>query len=209
MNKKELLVLLKKDGHLKTKAVIAAFEKVPREEFVPKDLRRETYANEPLPIGEGQTISQPLTIADMTEALEIKKGQKVLEVGTGSGYQAAIIAEIVGLKGKVYTIERIHSLAERARKILKKLGYKNVQVFEGDGSLGFSRFAPYDRIIVTASSPYVPEPLKEQLKVGGKIIIPVGGFIQKMILLTKTRRGLEERSLGFYAFVPLRGRHGF
>ncbi len=207
MDKKELLELLKREGHLRTKAVIEAFEKVPRENFVPPDLRHHAYINEPLPIGEGQTISQPLTVADMTEALEVKKGQKVLEVGAGSGYQAALLSEIVGPKGKVITIERIHSLAEKARRNLKD--YKNVEVVEGDGTLGFPKAAPYDRIIVTATAPSVPEPLKEQLKVGGLMVIPVGGLIQVIKVLKKKRKGFEERLLGFYAFVPLIGKFGY
>jgi len=207
MDKKQLIKELVEEGHLKSKRVIAAFRKVPREKFVPVALKSQAYINEPLPIGEGQTISQPLTVADMTEALDVKQGHKVLEVGAGSGYQAAILSEIVGTKGKVFTIERVRSLAERAMNTLKS--YKNVQVIEGDGTLGLPQHAPYDRIIVTATAPTVPKPLKEQLKVGGKMVIPVGGLLQVIKVLKKKKNGFDEEVLGFYAFVPLIGKFGY
>ncbi len=207
MDKEGLLKLLKEQGHLKSPGVIRAFEKVPRENFVPVDMRDRAYENHPLPIGKGQTISQPLTVADMTEALDPEPGHKVLEVGSGSGYQAAILSEIVGDEGKVFTVERIHSLAERARKALEC--YENVEVTEGDGSLGYEKGSPFDRIIVTASAPSVPEPLKEQLNVGGKMVIPVGGMIQAIIVLERKEQGFREETLGHYSFVPLVGKHGF
>ena len=205
--KKELISYLIDAGFLRTPAVIRAFEAVPRERFVPADLRAHAYANEPLPIGHGQTISQPLTVAVMTEHLHVREGQTILEVGAGSGYQAAILAKIVGDKGRVISTERIPELAKMARKNLSAAGIKNVEVVECDGTNGYAPAAPYDRIIVTAAAPFVPEPLITQLKQGGRMIIPVEDELWEV---RKSKRGEVSREvLGLYAFVPLVGEYGY
>ncbi len=188
-------------GYLKTQPVIDAFRKVPREEFVEPEQRKLAYVNEPLPIRSGQTISQPLTVAAMTEALEPAKGQKILEIGSGSGYQAAILSEIIGPTGKIISLERIDSLAKFATENLKKCGYANVKVVHSDGSNGYPEEAPYDRIIVTASAKEIPQALIEQLKKGGRMVIPVGG---EMYLIEKNKE-IKKTFLGYYAFVPLLG----
>lgn len=202
MEKEELISELIEQRVLRTKSVIEAFDKVPRENFVPKKHEKYAYANYPLPIAAGQTISQPLTVAAMTEALEARKGDKVLEVGTGSGYQAAILSEIVG-KGKVITTEIIPELFESAKKNLKN--YKNVLVVNVDGSLGYAPEKPYDRIIVTASAPAVPKPLIKQLKDGGRLVIPVE---DRMLLIEEKNGRIKETFIGYYSFVLLRGKHG-
>jgi len=205
MRAKEALIYeLIKEGVLKREDIIEAFRKVPREDFVLADYIDQAYDNYPLPIGEGQTISQPLTVAFMTEALDPKKGQKILEVGAGSGYQAAIVAEIVGKKGKIITTERIQKLADMAKANLIKAGYSNVEVVLYDGSTGYEKEAPYDRIIVTASAPSIPNSLVKQLKKGGKLVITVG---DEMFLIEKTDK-IKKTFLGYYVFVPLIGREG-
>lgn len=197
--KKERLIRELQDyGHLKGKRILDAFRKVNREEFVPQEQRDCAYVNEPLPIMKGQTISQPLTVVAMTEALDVREGQKILEVGSGSGYQAAIIAELAGIEGKVITIERIHELAEFAKKNLRK--YPNATVIEGDGSKGYEAEAPYDRIMVTASAGRIPPKLVEQLKENGKMMIPVGN---EMYLVEKKKKGILKTMIGYYRFVPL------
>src|SRR5512137_383040 len=167
-------------------------------------LHPHSHIYEPLPIGEGQTISQPSTVVAMTEALDVSAGQKVLEVGTGSGWQAAMLAKIVGPSGSVRTIERFSSLAESAKRNLENAGIKNVKVTVGDGSLGAKEGAPYDRIIITAACPDIPQPLLEQLKVGGKMVLPIGDlYTQKMFLIEKVREGsVTRKSLGGFRFVP-------
>lgn len=193
-------------GYLKSESVIKAFRKVPREEFVLPQHRDNAYANEPLPILEGQTISQPLTVAAMTEALSAESGQKILEVGSGSGYQAAILAELAGKSGKVITLERLEPLLKLAKRNLQRCGYAGVVVILSDGSEGYQQEAPYDRIIVTASAPHVPEPLLEQLKEGGKLVIPVK---DELLLIEKLReKEFKKTFLGYYAFVPLVGKFG-
>ena len=187
--------------------ILAAFTDVEREEFVPPRYRDLAYADMPLEIGEGQTISQPYTVAFMTQLLDPQPEDKVLEIGTGSGYQAAILAKLVK---KVYTIERFKGLAEGARKVLKKLGYDNVEVIVGDGSKGLSEHKPYDGIIITAAAPEVPQPLLDQLKVGGRLVAPVGSnLFQEMVKITKTKEGLEKEVHPGFRFVPLVGEHGF
>jgi protein-L-isoaspartate(D-aspartate) O-methyltransferase len=192
---------------IKDKKVIDAFLKVPRDEFVPENLKEYAYEDSPLPIGEGQTISQPYIVALMTESLKLNGKEKILEIGTGSGYQSAILAEI---GCKVYSVERIEALARRAEEILTKLGYK-VNIKIGDGTLGWEEFSPYDRIIVTAASPEIPEPLIEQLSENeGRLIIPVGDrYIQDLILLIKTKDKIEKFNLGGCQFVPLIGKKGW
>lgn len=202
--KNALIEYLVDTGYLKTKSVIDAFRKVPREDFIPENMKKYAYVNEPLPIGEGQTISQPLTVAFMTEYLDAKPGNKILEVGAGSGYQAAILSEVVGEKGKIISTEVIPKLAGFAEQNLKK--YKNVKVICSDGSLGYEPEAPYDRIIVTASAPDVPEPLLKQLKDNGKIIIPIGA---EMYLIEKQKGKIRKTMLGYFRFVPLTGEHGY
>jgi protein-L-isoaspartate(D-aspartate) O-methyltransferase len=191
-------------------AVLAAFKKVPREKFVPPHLQDLSYIDAPLDIGEGQTISQPYTVAAMTQLLELKPTDKVLEIGTGSGYQAAILAEMVK-EGRVFTIERITSLARQAGVVIRNRGYKNVEVVVGDGSKGLPQHAPFDAIIVTAAAPQVPQPLVEQLAVGGRLVVPVGGdFLQEMVRVTKQKDGtLKEEKFGGYRFVPLVGEYGW
>ncbi len=197
--KKEALIRELIDyGCLKSKEVISAFRKVPREGFVLPKYMEYAYANEPLPIPEGQTISQPLTVATMTEALQPRKGDKILEVGSGSGYQASILSVITGSKGRVITTERIKKLCEFAKNNLRE--YRNVTVVHCDGSKGYEKEAPYDRIIVTASADRIPDELIRQLKPEGRLVIPVGN---EMFLLEKKDNKIEKTFLGYYAFVPL------
>lgn len=195
--------------HLKTviadKRVLKAFMAVPREEFVPKNYRDSSYADIPLPLGKGQTISQPTTVLLMTEFLQVKHGQKILEIGTGSGYQAAILSYLVGQRGKVVTTEIVDSLYRSGKKHLQS--YTNVQVVHVDGSQGYVQKAPYDRIIITAASPKVPTHLLPQLQQDGILLAPVGDFNnQRMLKINK--QGIVE-DLGGFLFVPLIGKHGF
>ncbi len=181
--------------------VLAAMRKVPRHEFVPQSGRSQAYKDRPLPIGHGQTISQPFIVAFMTEQLEPKPTDKILEIGTGSGYQAAVLAELVA---KVYTIEIIDDLARRAAADIKRLGYTNVQVRAGDGYKGWPEAAPFDAIIVTCAPEKVPPALIEQLKDGGRLIIPVGsGWDQQLVLLRKQGEKLERRAVLPVLFVPM------
>lgn len=192
---------------IRDERVLAAFLKVPRHLFVRPHDRWQAYEDHPLPIGYGQTISQPYIVALMTELLELRGDERVLEVGTGSGYQAAILAE---LAREVVTIERIPELAKRAQKVLSDLGYTNVRVLIGDGSLGVPEFAPYDAIIVTAAAPRPPKPLMEQLKDGGRLVIPIGDR-QLQELVRFIRRGDEwhEERYGPCLFVPLIGKESW
>jgi protein-L-isoaspartate(D-aspartate) O-methyltransferase len=185
--------------------VLDAMRTVPREAFVPEHLRESAYLDSPLPIGSRQTISQPHVVAFMIEALDLKGGEKVLEIGAGSGYAAAVLGQIAG---QVYTIERIRELADRARETLDALGYDNVQVRHGDGTMGWPEQAPFDAIAVAAGARKVPEPLKQQLKEGGRIIIPVGRntHFQQLKRITRVSRNeYEEESLIPVRFVPLIG----
>ena len=183
--------------------VLAAMTKVPREEFVPEDLRAESYSDGPLPIGHGQTISQPYIVAFMTEQLRLSAKDRVLEIGTGSGYQTAVLAEQVA---EVYTIEIIEPLAKNAEAALAGLGYKNVHVKTGDGYKGWPERAPFDAIIVTCAPDRVPQTLTEQLKDGGRMIIPVGErFAQELYLLEKKNGQLKESAVLPVLFVPMAG----
>ena len=208
----KMVDLLVKDGYLHGKDVIKAFKKVDRENFISIENRPAAYEDTPLPIGFGQTISAPSMVAIMTEKLDAKKGMKILEIGAGSGYQAAILSEIVGKSGKVITIERIQEVAGYARKNLAK--YKNVKLIVGDGTLGYEKDSPYDRIIVTAAAPQIPQLLIEQLKIGGILAIPVGDFLygQEFILIKKKKiKGKEKIEQEFVTgcvFVPLIGKYG-
>jgi len=184
------------------KLVLSAMRKIQRHEFVPDNMKSDAYEDNPLPIGEGQTISQPYIVALMTELLGLKGGEKVLEIGTGSGYQAAILAEIAK---EVYTIEIVRPLADSARERLSRLGYRNVVVKYGDGYKGWKEHAPFDGIIVTAAPDHIPQPLIEQLKVGGRMVIPVGSMFQELKLITRTEKGITEKNVVPVKFVPMTG----
>jgi protein-L-isoaspartate(D-aspartate) O-methyltransferase len=189
---------------IKDKAVLEAMGKIPRHLFVDKSLADEAYADNPLPIGEGQTISQPYVVALMTEALHLKPTDKVLEIGTGSGYQAAVLAEIVD---EVYSIEIRKPLADMAAKRLKALGYRNVTVKYVDGYYGWKEHAPYDAIIITAAANHIPPPLLKQLNEGGRLIIPLGStlFYQTLTLVKKKKGDLDVTQMGAVSFVPMTG----
>lgn len=188
--------------------VVEAMARVPREEFVSEELRPLAYEDRPLPIGYGQTISAPHMVAMMCDILDLREGMKVLEVGGGCGYHAAVMAELIGPSGHVYSVERIPELVEFARRNLERTGYKNVTMILGDGTLGYKDQAPYDRISVAASAPDIPEPLKEQLKQGGRMVIPVGSYSQDLLVVTKDHDLKVERAMGVI-FVPLIGEYGF
>ncbi|MGB9725758.1 MAG: protein-L-isoaspartate(D-aspartate) O-methyltransferase [Fervidicoccaceae archaeon] len=216
--KRILIENLKKEGILKSKKVEEAIMRVPRELFVPEEYIEYAYFDEPLPIGFGQTISAPHMVVIMTEELDPEIGWKVLEVGTGSGYQASVIAEIVAPKelppekwGHVYTIERIEALAKRAKINLERAGYADrVTVIVGDGTLGYPEASPYDGIIVTAGAPKIPDPLINQLKIGGRIVIPIGDrYFQRLYVVEKTETGLKINIKTPCVFVPLVGKEGF
>jgi protein-L-isoaspartate(D-aspartate) O-methyltransferase len=192
---------------VKDPRVLAAMRKVPRHEFMPEALRDKAYGDHAMPIGEGQTISQPYIVALMTELLELRDSDRVLEIGTGSGYQAAVLAE---LSGKVFTVERVKPLADKARASLDRLGYRNVAMKVFDGTYGWKDMGPFDAIMVTAASPDVPQPLLEQLKEGGRLVIPVGErFSQELLKIVKNAGGLERRISVPCVFVPLIGNHGW
>jgi protein-L-isoaspartate(D-aspartate) O-methyltransferase len=197
--RRNLVELLKSQGITK-KTVLDALLKVPRHKFVPASHRRLAYQNRALPIGHEQTISQPFIVGYMTEAAEIATGEKVLEIGTGSGYQAAVLAE---LAKEVYTIEIIPVLADTARNLLREMGYKNVQVKTGNGYLGWPEHAPFDAIVVTAAPDEVPQALVDQLAVGGTMVVPVGSQSQQMTIITRSESGVVERRTIPVAFVPM------
>jgi protein-L-isoaspartate(D-aspartate) O-methyltransferase len=187
---------------VKDSRVLDALVKVERHRFVPEKYLGSAYADQPLPIGEGQTISQPYIVALMTELLELKGNEKVLEIGTGSGYQAAILGE---LAKEVYTIEIIDLLASKASKTLSELGYQNVNVKAGDGYLGWPEAAPFDAIIVTAAPDHVPKPLTYQLKEGGRLVVPVGTHTQELVKLVKRSGKIETTNVIPVIFVPMTG----
>ena len=192
---------------IKDPRVIAAMKKVPRHLFVEEALQSQAYSDHPLPIGEKQTISQPYMVALMTEALQLKEKEKVLEIGAGSGYQTAILAE---LAEKVFSIERIRSLAIKARQLLYELGYFNVEIKIFDGTYGWMEKSPFDAILVTAGAPDIPQPLYDQLAMGGRLVIPVGDIsIQDLFRITKTEGGMKKENLGGCRFVKLIGRYGW
>jgi len=187
--------------------LIAAMKKIPRHLFVEEALQNQAYSDHPLPIGEKQTISQPYMVALMTEALLLTGKEKVLEIGTGSGYQTAILAE---LSEKVFSIERIRPLALRARKLLYELGYFNVEIKIFDGTFGWMEESPFDAMIVTAGSPDIPQPLIDQLAIGGRLVIPVGdAFVQDLFRVTKIEEGIKKEDLGGCRFVKLIGKYGW
>jgi protein-L-isoaspartate(D-aspartate) O-methyltransferase len=199
---------LYKEGYIKTDAVKQAFLTVPRENFIPDFLKNYSYVDTPLDIGNGQTISAPHMVAIMCEALDIKKGQKILEIGTGSGYHAAVMAQLVRETGRVYTIERFESLATKAKQNLQNINCSNVIVEVGDGSCGLPRYQPYDRIYVTCAAPSIPQPLIDQLRDPGKLLIPVGDMYCELKLIEKEKQKQTTHHLGGCVFVPLVGRYG-
>ncbi len=187
--------------------VLAAIRKVPRHLFVEEALRDRAYQDKALPIGDRQTISQPYMVAAMSEALELDGGERVLEIGTGSGYQTAVLGE---LAESVFSIERIPGFVQQARGRLESLGYYNVLLKVGDGTIGWTEHAPFDAILVTAGAPVVPRPLVEQLKVGGRMVLPLGGEdAQILVRFWKDEQGIREEALGDCRFVKLIGRHGW
>lgn len=198
-------------GYVYGKSVEAAMEKVERHRFLPKDMESVAYVDSPLSIGEGQTISAPHMVGMMASGLELRPGLKVLEIGGGTGYHAAVIAELVRPGGHVYSIERIQSLADRATRNLESAGYADmVTTIVADGSKGYPTHAPYDRISVACGAPDVPPPLFEQMKEGGKMLIPVGGrTYQELYRVTKVGGKMEKKDMGSVLFVPLIGEYGF
>jgi protein-L-isoaspartate(D-aspartate) O-methyltransferase len=206
--RKALVRHLLRSGYISKPGVVKAMENVPRHLFVPENMQKYAYEDCPLEIGFGQTISAPHMVGIMIENLEIREGQKILEVGTGLGYHSGVVSSLLGESGHVYTIEYHSELAEKARENLKD--YQNVTVIFGDGSKGLKEYAPYDRILVTCAAPDIPELLIEQLKDNGKILIPIGErFMQELILLEKKNSKISKRNLGGCMFVPLVGEYGF
>lgn len=193
---------------IKDEKVIAVFEKLLRHKFVDPSMQNDAYADFPLPIGNGQTISQPYMVALMVQLLDLKDDDRILEIGTGSGYETAILAE---LSGEVFSIERIGPLASKAVKVLDELEYKNIRIKIGDGSLGWEEFSPFHKIVVTASAMEAPKPLIEQLAQPGKLVMPVGPrFTQTLIVLEKSFRGdVTEKAITGCMFVPLIGKYGW
>jgi protein-L-isoaspartate(D-aspartate) O-methyltransferase len=204
----DLIIHLKNSKFLTDEKVESALQNIPRHEFIPESELEYAYDNEPLPIMKNQTISQPGVVTRMTEWLDVKNGQNILEIGTGSGWQSAILSYLVG-SGTIYSIERHPELAKFAQENLKKLKIDNVHVILGDGTLGYSQASPYDRIIITAACTEIPLPLLDQLSENGLIIAPVGGSSQSLVLLQKTPKGIVEiKNQSKYVFVPLVGKFG-
>ncbi len=208
INREQLVNRLLKERYIKSDTVKKAFLKIPREEFIPEYLKMQAYIDRPLEIGNNQTISAPHMVAIMCEALDIFEGQKILEIGTGSGYHAAIVSQLVGEEGHVYTIERFEKLAKNAEENLKNTGITNVTVEVGDGSEGLKKYEPYNRIYVTCAAPKVPNPLIDQLKDFGKLLIPVGSMYCELQLLEKKGKEVISKDLGGCVFVPLVGKYG-
>jgi protein-L-isoaspartate(D-aspartate) O-methyltransferase len=206
--RQRLVTNLTREGYIQTEPVKQAFRTIPREAFLPDSLHNYAYVDIPLDIGQGQTISAPHMVAIMCESLDITDGQKVLEIGTGSGYHAAIVAQLVGKTGHVYTIERFESLAKKAKENLKQIGCTNVIVEVGDGSCGLPLYQPYDRIYVTCAAPNLPQPLIDQLQDPGKLLVPVGDKFCELTLLEMKRGKSVIHHLGGCVFVPLVGKYG-
>jgi len=203
--KKNLINSLRAKG-IKDERLLEAIYRVPREKFIPASLRKYAYDDNALPIDAMQTISQPFTVAYMTLALNVQQNEKVLEIGTGSGYQAAVLCE---LGAEVFTVERIEKLYHSAKNLLEKLGYK-VHINHDDGTTGWEEFSPFDKIIVTAGAPQVPQSLIEQLKIDGRMVIPVGNKMgQKMYVITRTNEGVDYKIFDGFKFVPLIGKEGW
>ncbi|MEE9441040.1 MAG: protein-L-isoaspartate O-methyltransferase [Candidatus Thermoplasmatota archaeon] len=207
-SREQLVNRLVKDSYIKSDIVKKAFLTIPRENFVPEYLKLQAYVDRPLEIGKGQTISAPHMVAIMCEALDIQKGQKILEIGAGSGYHAAIVSQLLGEKGHIYTIERFEDLAKTAEQNLKNTDITNVTVVVGDGSEGLKKYEPYDRIYVTCAAPSIPNPLVDQLKDHGKLLIPVGSMYCELQLIEKKEKETQSKDLGGCVFVPLVGKYG-
>ena len=205
--RQEMVEIQIKARGINDQRVLDAMLKIPRHKFIPTELQNFSYDDAPLPIGNGQTISQPFIIAQMTEYLNLKGNEKVLEIGTGSGYQTAILAEIAK---KVITIERDEELAKNAKSFLHELRYTNISFVYGDGTKGYEKDAPYDRIMVTAGAPGIPKPLADQLAEGGKMVIPIGErHYQNLYFIEKINGKLKQTALGGCVFVPLIGKYGW
>lgn len=204
--KESLINHLVEVGVLKTPRIIEGFKKIPRHLFVRKDYIRRAYDDIPLPTFKSQTISQPYTIAVMTEALNPEPSEKILEIGAGSGYQSALLGYCVGPKGKVITVELESDLVEFAKKNIKKVKLKNVKVIQGDGKKGYEKESPYDKCMITAACKEIPKPVIEQVKIGGRIVAPVNDFFgQRMMVIDKlSKKKLKKKDLGSFVFVPLR-----
>jgi len=200
--RRDMVELQIRDRGVNQSAVLRAMESVPRHLFVPEEHRDEAYSDAPLPIGWGQTISQPYIVALMTQLLDLGPNDKVLEIGTGSGYHAAVLSRVAG---EVYTIEIIDQLGRQARSTLEQLGYQNVHTRVGDGYQGWPSEQPFDAIILTAAPPKIPQPLIDQLKVGGRMVVPVGSYVQDLMLITKTAQGIEKKTVAPVRFVPMTG----
>ena len=205
--RERMVALLRRRGI--SKEVLEAMNRVKRHLFVPPELRDQAYGDYPLPIGGGQTISAPHMVAMMCDYLKLERGDKVLEIGAGSGYHAAVIAELIGAEGRVYTVERLALLVDFSTRNLREAGYKNVVVVSGDGTLGLPEYAPFNKICVTCAAPAVPPPLLEQLETGGRMVIPIGRYIQELYLVEKKKNGIVKQSKCEVVFVPLIGRFGF
>ncbi|KKH48592.1 protein-L-isoaspartate O-methyltransferase [Methanosarcina sp. 1.H.A.2.2] len=204
------LLVERLEGIVLEKNVLKAMLRVPRHRFVPEYEQRAAYTDRPLEISHGQTISAPHMVAIMCEILELSEGHKVLEIGAGSGYNAAVMAELIGKTGRIYTVERIKPLVNFAMKNLEETGYDNVTVLLENGSIGYPRYAPYDRIVVTCAAPSIPKTLLEQLKPGGIMVIPVGDYFQELIRIKKDSNGnIHKKRKGEVTFVPMLGKHGF
>jgi len=204
--RERMVALLRRRG-ISTE-VLEAMNRVKRHLFVPPELRDQAYGDYPLPIGGGQTISAPHMVAMMCDYLKLERGDKVLEIGAGSGYHAAVIAELIGAEGRVYTVERLALLVDFSMRNLREAGYKNVVVVSGDGTLGLPEYAPFNKICVTCAAPAVPPPLLEQLETGGRMVIPIGRYLQELYLVEK-KNGIVKQSKCEVVFVPLIGRFGF
>ena len=212
-NRTNLVSKLLEMGYISSDIVKDAMEKVPREEFMTPETKNYAYLDRPIPLEEGQTISAQHMVAIICEKLALKKGMQVLEIGTGFGYNAAVVSEIIGPKGHVYTIERIEKLKNIAEQNLKRTGYSdNVTIIYGDGTKGYEEKSPYDRVYATASAPKIPEPLKKQLKIGGRLLTPIGLDTSVQELLCLSRVGEDDYksyNLGGVVFVPMIGEHGW
>ena len=208
--KERLLFLLKKQGMNFSKKVIKAFKAIPREKFVMENYKERAYEDSPLPILLGQTISQPSTVLKFLDALDVKLGNKVLEIGSGSGYNTALLSKLVGTKGFIYSTEIAEPLAEFARNNIKKIKIKNVEILRIDGSQGLMEKEPFDRIILTVACSKIPDVLIDQLKTGGILVAPVGPiYAQNLVRLKKTSKRISEKILGQYQFVPMTGKYGY
>lgn len=209
MQRKKLVEEIKAEGAIKTKKIENAFLKVKRENFVPPHLQKSSYENTALPIGFGQTISQPTTIAVMLEMLQVKEGDAVLEVGSGCGYATALLSELAGEKGKVFGIEIVKELAEYSKKNLEKQNFKNIEIINSDGSQGLPAKAPFDKILVSAAAPFLPKPIFDQLKEGGRAVVPVGDSGMQMMQAITKKDGKPVKLdyvQNYFVFVPLVGK---